>query len=52
MLTVIYDECHVEALCADCCCPECRYTECRGAHFKASFLQWNSKFLKTVIDYN
>jgi hypothetical protein len=47
MLTVNYDE----ALCAECCCPECRYTECRGAHFKVSFLQWNSKFFNIVFVY-
>jgi hypothetical protein len=32
MLTLIYAECHIEALYAECRYAECRYGECRGAN--------------------
>jgi hypothetical protein len=31
MLSVIYAECHIQALCAECRYAECHYAKCRGA---------------------
>ncbi len=28
MLTAIYAECHIQALCAECCYAECHFAEC------------------------
>ncbi len=39
MLSVIYAECHVQAVYAECRYAECRYAECRNAECRSANLQ-------------
>ncbi len=35
MMSVIYAECHIQAVYAECGYSECRYAECHGAMFNS-----------------
>ena len=36
MLSFIYSECHIQALCAECRYTDCRYAECHSAKSKVN----------------
>ncbi len=48
MLSVVYAECHIRAIFADCQYAECRYAQCRYAKCLGTLLESTTKYFVPV----
>jgi hypothetical protein len=51
MLSVVYAECHMKALCAKCIYAECRYAECRYAECRGAKIILKGYITTSPLDF-